>query len=359
MVVDEPVWPDPYIQVQPQMDRMVASGVESVRVVFDWSKAQPYRRWKDVPSDLKGWYVNVGGVPTSFAVFDQLVEAASRDGLQILPVILNAPSWDALRTKSSIVYVPKSNAPYAAFVKALVRRYGPGGTFWQSYPYPNPVPITMWQIWNEPNILAFWPYQPFEARYVSLLIAAHNAIKSVDPSAKVVLAGMPNYSWINLQRIYKISGARSAFDVVAIHPYTKDPKGVITILGYVRDVMDSAGDAKKPIIADEISWPSSEGKTDHNVGYDFATTESGQAQDIKQVLPMLVANRTRLNLQGFYYYDWAGQERPNELAFDFSGLFRLSDGRFVAKPAYNIFRSGVLAMEDCRAKGQRATICLH
>jgi arabinogalactan endo-1,4-beta-galactosidase len=215
----------------------------------------------------------------------------------------------------------------------------------------------MWQIWNEPNIYPFWPFQPFEARYVALLTAAHKAIKSVDPSAKVVLAGMPNYSWINLQRIYKISGARSQFDVVAIHPYTKDPRGVITILGFVREVMNQAGDTTKPIIADEISWPSSIGKTDHDTGYDFASTESGQAQKIKQVLPLLVADRKKLGLAGFYYYDWAGRERQNDLAFDFAGLFRLSNGQFVAKPAFNAYRHAALAMEDCSSKGQNAASC--
>jgi hypothetical protein len=93
------------------------------------------------------------------------------------------------------------------------------------------------------------------------------------------------------------------------------------------------------------------------VGYDFASTESGQAQKIKQVLPLLVANRKKLGIAGFYYYDWAGLERHNELAFDFAGLFRLSNGKFVAKPAYRAFRQGVLSMERCKSKGAVATDC--
>ncbi|HEV3128236.1 MAG TPA: hypothetical protein VGY32_04595 [Solirubrobacteraceae bacterium] len=357
MVVDEPVWPDPWIDLQAQVDRMVASGVESLRVVFDWSVAQPYRSWNDVPPSQKSRFVNAGGVPTDFTAFDQLVSAASRDGLQVLPVVLAAPKWDGQTKKGAIVSIPRTPAPYAAFVKALVKRYGPGGSFWQAYPYRTSVPIRMWQIWNEPNIYPFWPFQPFEARYVALLAASRKAIKSVDPTAKVVLAGMPNYSWINLRRIYKIPGARSQFDVVAIHPYTKEPQGVITILGYVRQAMNQAGDTTKQIIADEISWPSSIGKTTHNTGYDFASTESGQAQKIKQVLPMLVANRKRLGLAGFYYYDWAGQERRNDLAFDFAGLFRESDGQFVVKPAYDAFRRGALAIEGCSSKGHIAASC--
>jgi hypothetical protein len=357
IVVDEPVWPDPWVDLQKQMDTMVASGVESLRVVFNWSAAQPYQSWNDVPASQTSRFVNAGGVPTDFTAFDQLITAASRDGLRVLPVVLAAPKWDGQTKKGAIISIPKTPGPYAAFVKALVQRYGPSGSFWQTYPYGTRVPIRTWQIWNEPNIYPFWPFQPFEARYVALLAAARKAIKRVDPAGKVVLAGMPNYSWINLQRIYKIHGARSQFDVVAIHPYTKEPQGVITILGYVRQVMNQAGDTSKPIIADEISWPSSLGKTDHNTGYDFASSESSQAQKIKQVLPMLVANRKRLGLAGFYYYDWAGLERKNALAFEFAGLFRLGDGKFVAKPAYNNFRHGALAMEGCSSKGRNAASC--
>jgi hypothetical protein len=357
MVVDEPVWPDPFVDLQSNIDFMAASGVESIRVVFRWSDAQPYRHWKDVPADEKSRFTNVAGVPTDFSTFDQVVEAASRDHVQVLPVVLDAPDWDGETRPGALMNIPKTDGPYAAFVKALVRRYGPGGSFWQTPPYSFTEPITMWQIWNEPNIYPFWPFRPFEARYTALLIAASKAIKSVDPTAKVVLAGMPNYSWIDLKHIYEIKGSRKAFDVVAVHPYTKDPKGVLTILGYVRNVMIGHGDKKKPIIADEISWPSSVGKTAHATGYDFATTESGQAKNLSQVMPMLEANRKRLGLMGFYYYDWAGLERPNQLAFEFSGLLRLKDGKFTAKPAYFAFRKAALAMEGCGSKTPDASSC--
>ena len=132
---------------------------------------------------------------------------------------------------------------------------------------------------------------------------------------------------------------------------------MITILTYVRQVMNKAGDRNKPMLADEISWPSSLGHTNHNVGYDFATTETGQAQNITKLLPMLARGRARLGLAGFYYYDWAGFERVNKLAFEFAGLFRLSDGRFIAKPAFDTFREGTLAIEGCHSKGPLATDC--
>ena len=357
MVVDEPVWPDPFVELGPQLDAMVASGVQTVRVVFDWSTAQPYASWSKVPSAERSEFTNVGGIPTNFSVMDQLVGMASQRGLTVLPTILNAPSWDGQTYKGGLVAIPKSPAPYAAFGKALVRRYGPRGSFWSTYTQGPKVPIRMWQIWNEPNIPAFWPPQPYYARYISLLRAAHDAIKGADPTAKVVLAGLPNFSWIELARLYSYKGAKNLFDAVAVHPYTKTPQGVLTILSFVRSIMNQSGDQAKPMIADEISWPSSQGQTTHNTGYDFATTQAGQARNLGQLLPLLVQNRLRLGLAGFYYYDWAGLERHNALAFDFSGLFRIADGSFEPKPAFAVFKRDVLAMEGCRAKGAQADVC--
>jgi hypothetical protein len=359
VVVDSPTWPNPVVNLPQQSDLMVSSGVESVRVVFDWSLAQPYGSWAEVPSAQRSQFVNAGGVPTNFSSFDALVAAAAQRRMTVLPVIQNAPGWDGQTYRGGIVALPRTDGPYAAFAADLVRRYGHNGTFWTANPTLPRVPITLWQIWNEPNIPAFWPPYPYYNRYVALLRAAHTAIKAADPRAKIVLAGLPNYSWTEISRIDRIHGASRLYDVVAVHPYTKTPQGVITIISYVRHVLDAAGAADKPILADEISWPSSQGQTTHDTGYDFATTQAGQAQNVGQAMRLLAANRLRLGIGGFYYYDWAGQDRPNYLAFDFAGLFHFAQGEFQPKPVYDVFRSGALAMEGCQAKVGTATNCRH
>ena len=143
-----------------------------------------------------------------------------------------------------------------------------------------------------------------------------------------------------------------------MHPYTKQPSGVITILTKVRQTMTAAGDGRKPMIADEISWPSSRGQTPHNTGFDFATTAAGQARNIAAILPMLGQDRLRLRLQAFYYYTWIGSEQRNALAFDFAGLLKLTSGKVSEKPAFRAFRQAALALERCRQKGTVATRCL-
>jgi hypothetical protein len=275
---------------------------------------------------------------------------------------MNAPSWDGHSFPYGDIAVPRSPGPYAAFVKALVMRYGPHGTFWQANPQIPRVPVRMWQVWNEPNVYAFWPQspRPWYLTYVTLLRAAHAAIKQADPRAKVVLAGLPNYSWLDLAKIEK-HGGRKLFDVAAVHPYTRRPQGVIEIIGFVRRVLDRYGGSNKPILADEISWPSARGTGAEGVGFDIVTTEAGQAAKIAKMLPLLARDRRRLGLAGFDYYDWASQGIPANGAFDYAGLFRFSgsDYEFSPKPAYYAFRRAALAMEGCRAKGALATECLR
>ncbi len=358
MVVANPVYPatSSSVNLSQQMGTMVGSGVESVRAVFNWSYAQPYKTWSDVPAADSSEYTDVNGVPTRFDEMDELVAAAAQRHLSVLPVVLYAPDWDSAPHPAKSFARPATPGPYGRFMTALIQRYGPNGTFWQTHS-PR-VPIRMWQVWNEPNINVFWPTQPFEKTYLSLLQVAHNAIKAADPGAKVVLAGMPNYSWMALSKIYKRKGARRLFDVVAVHPYTKQPSGVIKILTKVRAVMNAAGDRRKPMIADEISWPSSAGQTHHTEGFDFGTTPSGQAKNLARLIPMLGRDRRKLGLLSFYYYTWAGIEVRNAVSFNFAGLFRFQSGKFVAKPAYYAFRNAALSLENCRKKGTIATVCL-
>ncbi len=354
--LDGPMYPDtaPGINLAQQFVAMQAAGVESVRVVCDWSQTQPYKSWSEVPAADAGLYTNAGGVPTDFAPIDELVGLAAQHGMAVLPTVMYAPLWDIRGESSESFGRPAKDGPYANFLTDLVDRYGPQGSFWQYRAGPIE-PIREWQIWNEPNISLYWPAQAFARSYVALLIAAHTAIKRADPGAEVVLAGFPDFSWLDLEAVYQVPGARAAFDVAGVHPYTATAKGVITILRYVRAVMDAHGDAAKPMLADEVGFPSSHGFAIADGG--LGTTVLGQAQRTAAALPLLARYRASLNLAGFDYYTWASQEIPHESAFLFAGLLRYVAGALVKKPAFSAFAKAALAIEHCRRKGALATIC--
>jgi hypothetical protein len=354
------MYPDsaPGINLAQQLGAMEKAGVESVRVTFDWPQAQPYASWSQVPAADAGEYVDAGGVPTDFTQIDELVGLAAQQGMTVLPTVIYAPSWDITGQSARSLGRPATDAPYAAFITALVQRYGEHGSFWQGRTGPQE-PIHVWEIWNEPNVDYFWPAQPFAKTYVALLIDADKAIKRADPSAKAMIGGLPNYSWTDLASIYRVNGARAAFDVVGVHPYTATAAGVITITRYVREVMDANHDAAKPIIVDEVGWPASKGLRGGG-GAGFGTTEAGQARNTAALLPLLASHRVSLNLAGFDYYTWAGAKLPAGAAFSefaFAGLFDYVAGALLQKPAFAAFEQAALAIEQCRRKGALATIC--
>ena len=132
---------------------------------------------------------------------------------------------------------------------------------------------------------------------------------------------------------------------------------MITILGYVRDVMNANGDRAKPMFVDEIGWPSSKGIASGGAPPDLLTTEAGQASDTAAVLPLLARYRTSLNIAGFDYYTWASQATPDGYAFTYAGLFKYVHGALLAKPAFTAFKHAALAIEHCARKGTLASSC--
>jgi hypothetical protein len=356
MMVDGPFFYPSFDQAG-QLNKMVSSGVESVRTVFNWSVMQPRPNEASIPASQRILYTDVNGIPTNFTHTDQLVRLAAARRLTVLPVIQYAPNWDSLHPNKASA-PPKKTGPFAKFVVALIDRYGPRGTFWAANPSLPRVPIRMWQIWNEPHFSVYWSQQPFEASYVRLLKATHPAMKRADPGAKLIAAGLANFSWDYLTRMYKL-GARPYFDGVALHPYTATPQGVLTIIGKARAVMNQHGDRRKPIYATELSWPSAKGKA--HTTFENATSEAGQAKNVAKAMRMLAANRGRLGIAAFYHYTWIGNETLPAAGidqFDFAGLLRFVNGKgLFVKPALSTFTQAALSIEGCRSKGPLATNC--
>ncbi len=332
------------IALPDQFALMRSSGVQSIRVLFSWALAQPYASSADIPAGQRGAFATgTGGIPTSFAGTDQIVAAAAAGGMPILAVVMDAPPWDGAAQSGYGGRLPRDDRLYGRFLTTLIRRYGPRGSFWAQHPELPRRPIRMWEVWNEPDIDDFWPTQPWTSTYLALLRTAHSAIRRADPGARVVLAGLTNYSWRDLASIYRRPGARRLFDVVDVHPYTKYPAGVVRILRHVRATMDKAGDRRKPMIAAETGWLSSLHQTTR--AFQFETTEAGQARKLRALLPLLAANRRALGLIGFDWYTWMDYEYPGAPPFSFSGLLAFRDGQVREKPAFGAFVQTVHTIE--------------
>jgi hypothetical protein len=354
--VDGPVFgQDDTIDFDRQVGTMVANGIESVRVAFNWAAAEPYESWSKVPTVDRDEYTNIDGKPFLFTQTDAVVGAAAAHDVTVLPTVLYTPSWDARDNKQGPINTPQRTGPYGEYLTALIGRYGPHGSFWKANPQIHRLPIRSWQIWNEENLTYYWP-QPFASSYVALLRTAHAAIRKADPGAKVVLGALTNLAWKSIGQIYDIGGARNLFDVAAVNGFTKLPADVILYMRFMRNAMIHSEDGQKPLLATEVSWPSAQGKSRQK--FDFDTTPAGQARNIAALLPMIGASYKSLRLAGFYYYTWMGDEGDRSLAFNFAGLLRFDNNKVIVKPALGAFRQAALALEHCKRKGSLASSCI-
>ena len=113
--------PDPGVIPSSVVNReyglMAASGVESVRLPFYWSQAQPYATRAEVPAAQSRNFVDVAGVPTDFRTMDGYVAVTARHHLRLLPIVVTAPRW-ARQFPERDFSPPAAVEPYAAFLRA-------------------------------------------------------------------------------------------------------------------------------------------------------------------------------------------------------------------------------------------------
>ena len=203
-------WQEPFTS---ELGRMSRGGAGTFRASFTWASIQP-----------------AADGPMDWSRYDRLVAAASAAHMNVLPVIFGSPGYAAKRQS----YPPRSSSArrrYVTFVKALVHRYGRGGSFAKSHAGIRA--ITQWQVWNEPNLPYYWTNgRPSARQYVALLRLTRSAIRKRDSRARVVGAGLPEsrargaISMIDfLTAMYRAKG-RPYFDAVALHPYAADDDGV-------------------------------------------------------------------------------------------------------------------------------------
>jgi hypothetical protein len=77
-----------------------------------------------------------------------------------------------------------------------------------------------YEIWNEPDIVQFWPPKPNAQEYAALLREAVSAIHRADPAAKVVSGGVSRIDLKFLRRAID-PGLAAGLSAIAVHPYPK------------------------------------------------------------------------------------------------------------------------------------------
>ena len=231
---------------------------------FGWVKQ--YFAWQDIEGAKKGSF--------DWERADRIVDEANKRGLKLLVRIGMDPDrafWagDA----------PDNTGHFADFAAQVANRYKGR--------------IQAYQVWNEPNLAREWgKKRPDPAAYARMLRTTYTSIKSKDPNAIVVTAGMapttedsdramPDLKFY--QGIYDAMGGRSDghFDMLGVHgagyasPPEIDPQVVAMTpklhnndpspaalkrvyafrhIEDVRDLMVKNGDANKQVVILEFGW---------------------------------------------------------------------------------------------------------
>ena len=204
-VADGPLF-EPWVDLPGEVNAMVGAGVRDRAHRFQLGAGSAVRELQRRPPrsalELQG-----RGRRAHRLLGDRpVVTAAAQRRLAILPVVLVAPRGTRA-TQGDFDSPPKDLKAYARFIGALARRYGPTGTFWTEHPELREATGPLLADLERADLKPFWSDQPFAKDYVKLLRLSRSAIRGADPTAKIVLAGLPNKSWIALAQIYKAVAA--------------------------------------------------------------------------------------------------------------------------------------------------------
>jgi hypothetical protein len=290
-----------------QFQRLQAGGVKTMRVPFDWGGIQQGSKT----------------APLAWTGLDDLVERAAKANIEILPFLTGAPNWAVPSVfvpgdpnAKAPAHLPAAGAAASAWAKLLkgaVARYGPTGSFWAEHPSVPKRPIKVWQIWNEENF-KYFVAKPNPAEYGRLVKASYTALRSVDPTAQILLGGMFAYpkgckkeakpkslcATNFLQQMYKKTpGVKSKFNGVALHPYTDKYQELTFEIEEFRDVLAENKDSGKGLWITELGWSSQPVSRATNI---FAKGVAGQAAQLRGSFTLLRSKQVKWKVQRVYWF---------------------------------------------------------
>jgi hypothetical protein len=318
---------------QRSLELLRAAGVSWVRQELPWEQIEPVAKGQTTDPSFGG---------STWTKFDDIVDRSAAMGMQAMLRVDTSPRWALPPGAPDGLSPPADFTDYFDFVAAVAERYRGR--------------VAAYQIWNEPNLSSEWGGRPPDASaYARLLRGASERIRSVDPSARVVMAALaPTRTesadalneLIYLQQLYD-AGVHGSFDVLAVQAYglrggPDDPRIDNTDVTFsrpllVRRVMLTNGDANTPVWATEMGW---------NVN-----PASFSVQQFGRVTPALQARYTvrafdRARDQwpwlriGFVWY-W---KRPDNTNRDQDWFwFRVADPDFTLQPVYYALKDASLA----------------
>jgi len=207
---------------QPSTEALLLAGIRWVRTDLAWSAAET------APGRF------------DFTLWDRMVERYRNAGVRTLLILdYNNGLYEGGFPPAS----PEGRAAFAGFAQAAAR-------FFRGR--------VAWEIWNEPNIPAYWAGAPDAGAYVELARQAAEAIRREDPGAWILgpALGGGRFDVEYLQRAFQL-GLLDVVDAVSVHPYGADePETAVGFYRTVRGMMSRVGRGRiLPIVVSEWGYP--------------------------------------------------------------------------------------------------------
>ncbi len=318
---------------------------------FHWLRQE--FTWEDIEIHGKGDYEDRRHEPyrSAWAKYDQVVDLAEANGMELIVRISNPPAWTRALTDTVGTYAPPDDfQDFADFVSAVVSRYRGR--------------IQYYQLWNEPNIYPEWGVYPISPeQYTDLLKAGATAARAADPDVVIISgalaatielspnapAGANNLNdLIFLQRMYD-AGAAPYFDIVALQGYglwsgPTDRRMHPRVLNiahhqFVRDLMVKNGDAQKPIWLAEMNWNAAPDGVPPNYG---KVTLAEQARYLPLAYARIQQEWPWIGVANTWYLKratdaWETEGKPE-------AYFRLLQPDFTPMPVYDAMKAYITAL---------------
>ncbi len=317
------------------MEVLKRTGITLLRIAFGW----------DGIEQRKGTY--------DWLFWDDYVKTAvDQYGITLIPYICYTPRWNSTGDSTNYWnHPPIDYDEFGRFVTAIVNRYKP----W----------IHSWELWNEPDITGvFWSGTAEELAKLTKIGA--RAVKSADPEAIVVLAGLALRTQFT-RALFRDYGVSPFVDVVNCHDYpeTWNPKPVEGIVPYVdtlSDIIRQYGNGQSLWMAEvgysSFRTPDGYVSASSHAIYDYEHTEAYQAvhllksvvlglsteklaamtwyriKDLKPAEAVIGDQNNRY--LGVVHLDYSAKPAEQAIAFAaklFGGKYRCIDGRVEIKRA--------------------------
>ncbi len=285
-------------QIDAQLAALQATGATVARSDALWELAEP-----TPPTDGVHRY--------DWAFDDEIAASLTAHLLRWLPIVDYSPPW-AQSIPGQDHSPPRAAADLAAYAAGLAARYGPGGTFWALHPELTAEPVDTFEIWNEPDNTEFWLPAPNAAAYADLYLTARDAIRAVQPTARVIVGGLTSPATFLPAMLRARPDLAGQLDGVAIHPYGTTIAMVLGRARGARSALASLGLGGVPLYVTEFGW------TTHPPGaLDFAP-ERLRPQYIERTFAAL--GHSDCGLAAALLYTWVTPERDPANAQDWFGI---------------------------------------